>query len=439
MPRRRRLIAPALICALATAVVAGCGQGDSGGGKPVLARKGDQSQAARSLGFPGFATKNTTRVGGADATADAAAISLAVYSGALTAARPPAVALVGDSDWQAGIAASVLMSRPTRAPILLSSGDSVPAASRDALSSLKPLGSKQAGGAQLIRVGSVASPSGLKTTAVGSGNPFALAASIDRLHARAAGKPSDRVMVVSGERPEFAMPAAAWAAKAGDPVLYVTRDSVPPETQAALKFHQQPKIYLLGPPDVVSAKVEKALAKLGTVRRIAGSDPITNAIAFARFSDGPFGWGVANPGHGLVFASDSRPLDAAAAAPLSATGKYGPLLLVEPGKLAPALIQYLLDIQPGYDKDPVLGVYNHGWLIGDLATISLTDQSRIDELLEIVPVSAPAAPPTATPPTATTKTTPTPKPSQPKKTKTTPTTKTTTLIKPPPAPPRVTR
>ncbi|MDX6666941.1 MAG: hypothetical protein QOK04_321, partial [Solirubrobacteraceae bacterium] len=166
MPPRRRLIAAALICALATALAAGCGQGSSGGGgKPVLARKGDQSQAARSLGFPGFATKNTTRVGGADATADAAAVSLAVYSGALPAARPPAVALVGDGDWQAGIAASVLMSNPTRAPILMSSADSLPAASRDALSALKPLGSKQTDGAQLIRVGSVASPAGLKTTA----------------------------------------------------------------------------------------------------------------------------------------------------------------------------------------------------------------------------------------------------------------------------------
>jgi hypothetical protein len=360
-----------------------------------------------------------------------------VYSGALATARPPAVAIVGDGDWQAGIAAAVLMSNPTRAPILLSSGDSLPAASRDALSTLKPLGSKQAGGAQLIRVGAVASPPGVKATAIGAGNPFALAAAIDRLHARAAGKPSDRVMVVSGERPEYAMPAAAWAAKAGDPVLYVTRDSVPPETQAALKFHQQPKIYLLGPPDVISAKVEKVLRKSGTVRRIAGADAITNAIAFARFSDGPFGWGITNPGHGLVFTSESRPLDAAAAAPLSATGKYGPLLLVTPGKLAPSLIQYLLDIQPGYDKDPVLGVYNHGWLIGDLSMISLTDQSRIDALLEIVPVSAPPQAPTSPPGAPTKKTTP--KTSKSKQTKTKPTTKTTTLIKPPPAPPRITR
>jgi hypothetical protein len=48
--------------------------------------------------------------------------------------------------------------------------------------------------------------------------------------------------------------------------------------------------------------------------------------------------------------------------------------------------RYLLDIQPGYEKDPVRGVYNHGWLIGDEAAISTAVQARIDALLQIVPV-----------------------------------------------------
>ena len=33
------------------------------------------------------------------------------------------------------------------------------------------------------------------------------------------------------------------------------------------------------------------------------------------------------------------------------------------------------------------GVYNHAWLMGDDAAISVDAQSRIDALLEIVPVS----------------------------------------------------
>jgi hypothetical protein len=264
----------------------------------------------------------------------------------------------------------------------------VPDATKNALSALAPTGARQLGGAKIVRVGSVAAPGGLRATPVAGTNPFAIAASVDRLAARAAGKPSDVVVVASGERAEFAMPAAAWAAKSGDPVLFVTRNAVPPETRKALAFHQQPKIYLLGPPDVVSAPVEKTLRGLGTVKRISGADAVANAIAFARYSDGGFGWNVVDPGHGLVFANDQRPLDAAAAAPLSGSGQYGPLLLVEqPSPLPPALIQYLLDIEPGYEKDPTRGVYNHGWLLGDGSAISVGDQARIDTLLEIAPVS----------------------------------------------------
>ena len=88
-----------------------------------------------------------------------------------------------------------------------------------------------------------------------------------------------------------------------------------------------------------------------------------------------------------MFASTRRPQDAAAAAALSATGTYGPLLLVTGRRRAPEPLQdYLLDIQPGYDADPVRGVYNHGWIIGDETAISAAVQARIDTLLEIQPV-----------------------------------------------------
>ena len=98
--------------------------------------------------------------------------------------------------------------------------------------------------------------------------------------------------------------------------------------------------------------------------RIQGPDPVTNAIAFARYTNGKFGWGVVDPGHGLVFENAKRPLDAAAAVgPVGHAAPYGPLLLVsEPRRARPSSTErYLLDIQPGYEKDPVRGVYNHGW------------------------------------------------------------------------------
>jgi len=368
-------------------LVAGCGGKSSNttSGTPRIGAKGTEPHAAQGLGFPVIATKNTTRVGGADPVADAAAVARAVFPGA----HPKAVTLVDSGDWRAGIAASALFAQPVGAPILFSTGPALPAASSDALKALAPTGSKAAGGAQIIRIGDVAQPGGKKTTDVKGANPFALGRAIDAFLAAASGKSSDRVLVVSADKPAFAMPAAGYAAKSGVPVLFVTHDTLPPDTKTALAAHQQPKIYLLGPASVIGAKVQTALSKLGKVTRIAGPDPVQNAIAFARFADGSFGWGVVDPGHGLVFTgAGADPLTAVAAAPLSASGSYGPLLLnSDPAKVDPALGNYLLDIQPGYAKDPVRGVYNHGWIVGDASVLSVGVQSQIDRLLEISPVN----------------------------------------------------
>jgi hypothetical protein len=121
---------------------------------------------------------------------------------------------------------------------------------------------------------------------------------------------------------------------------------------------------------------------------------VQNAIAFARYSDGAFGWGIIDPGHGLVFANQGTdPATAAAAAPLSSSGSYGPLLLVGGAdKLDSKLRAYLLDIEPGYTKDPVRGVYNRGWIVGDASSVSPDLQSRIDSLLEIIPVGQKGTP-----------------------------------------------
>ena len=376
--------------------VPGCGGGDGGGAPdggeggggnalvPVLGQRGDDDRAATDLGFPAFATRNTTRVGGADAIADAAGVAQAVFPSRDSDTRPRAVTLVDSGDWRVAVSAAQLMAAPLRAPLIYSERGRLPGASEQALGRLVPTGAKEAGGAQVIRVGKAAVADGYKTTAVEGADHAALAQAIDRLQSAAAGRPSPAVVVASSEQPGFAMPAAGWAAKSGDPVLWVTRDAIPAPTRAAIAAHKRPRIYVLGPQSAVSKQVLEQLSRLGEARRISGADPVANAIAFARFSDGSFGWNVVDPGHGLVFANTQRPLDAAAAAPLSASGSYGPLLLVEAANVLPAPLQdYLLDIQPGYDKDPVRGVYNHGWMIGDEAAVSVDVQARIDALLEI--------------------------------------------------------
>jgi hypothetical protein len=392
----RFALLPAALCALMLLLVAGCGGGsdepDRGGATeeaPVLGSKGDDEEAVGDLGFPAFATRNTTRVVGADAIADAAGVAQAVFPARDRDTRPRAVALVDTADWRVAVSAAQLMAAPLRAPLLFSDRGDLPAATEQALGRLIPTGAKEAGGAQVIRVGEAAVAEGYKTTAVEGADHAALAQAIDRLQTAAAGKPSAAVVVASSEQPGFSMPAAGWAAKSGQPVLWVTRDAIPAATRAAITAHKRPRIYVLGPESAISKKVLNQLSKLGEARRVSGADPVANAIAFARFSDGSFGWNVVDPGHGLVFANTQRPLDAAAAAALSATGTYGPLLLLTAANALPAPVQdYLLDIQPGYDKDPVRGVYNHGWMIGDESAVAVDVQARIDALLEIQPVDS---------------------------------------------------
>src|SRR4051812_16331435 len=190
VPPRPRFAVVGSTIALSLALAA-CGQSSSSdlGQSPAIGRKGDQPKAAQQLGFPQFATKNTTRVGGADPTADAAAVAQAVFTPQLSSARPRAVTLVDSGDWQSGVAASVLMSRPLRAPTLLTGSDSLPDAPQNALNALAPPGARRIGGASVVRVGSVPAPSGLRSTQVSGTTPFAIAAGVDRLSARAAGKP----------------------------------------------------------------------------------------------------------------------------------------------------------------------------------------------------------------------------------------------------------
>ena len=365
-----KLLVPALAAAFA-----GCGQSGGSG----LGLGGGSVHGAIVAGLPSIATKNTARIGGSNATADAAAVALAVYPGAPE--QPRAVALADVNHWRAALVACSLMGPPLHAPLLLTDGSSIPATTGAALAAMHPT--------QLIRVGATAQPGGAISVQIGGHNINAVAAGVAAYVAATRSTADNRVVVVSADSPQYAMPAAAWAAETGDPILFVTRDAVPSETRDAIARLQQPRIYVLGPDSVIGPGALRVLNGLGTVKRIFGPDPVSNAVAFARYADGDFGWGIVDPGHGLVFANDSDPNAASAAAALSASGARGPLLLVDRPDVLPAVVgQFLLDIQPGYQNDPAHGVYNHAWLIGDENAISASVQAEIDGLLEIVPVSS---------------------------------------------------
>ncbi|HJS95315.1 MAG TPA: cell wall-binding repeat-containing protein [Solirubrobacteraceae bacterium] len=357
--------------------------------------------ANQGIGFPVLATKNTTRVSGADPAADAAGVALAVFPSTVAGTHPSAVTIAPSDNWEAAIASSVLMAAPIRAPILFSDSGALPAASANALNLLKPTGAGQIAGAQVIRVGNVATVKGLRAANIPGSDPYALAAAIDRFASAAAGKPSPDVVIASTSDPAYAMPAAGWAAESGDPVLFVSSSGVPPATAQALTAHQKPHIYVLGPPSLIPDSVLTQLGKYGTVKRVGADDPAANSVAFAVYRDPPctanqpcahvpgsFGWAMRSPGHGYTLLNGNRPLDAAASAPLSASGSYGPQLVLNTANQLPTpVLNFFLDYAtPGYTQEgPTAAVYNHGWVIGDPSTVSVSVQAEMDSLLEVVP------------------------------------------------------
>ncbi len=350
--------------------------------------KDEEDQADTVVGVPPAATKGTTRLGGEDAVADAAAVASVVFPAVSEATRPSAVVLVDSENWQAGVAASVLMARPLAAPLLLSDGDELPEATLQALERLDPKGADELEAAEVIAVGDgVPKPEDREVEAIGGGDPYALAAAVDQTYSAVRGEPSGNVIVTTGERAAFAMPAAAWAARNGDSVLFTKRDELPEATRKALREHDQPDIFILGPESAVGGGVEKELRKLGTVERVAADEPVENAVEFARYQSEDFGWGITAPGQNFTVASAGRPLDAAASAALATKGTFAPLLLTDSaGKLPPALEGYLLDVQPGYDANPNQSVFNRAYILGDASAVSLAAQGRLDEITELVPV-----------------------------------------------------
>ena len=384
-----------------TGVTPANGSGGGDAGSVVSGGGGGPSASGRRLDFPAVATKNTTRVAGSSPVADAAAVALAVFPSAAPGTHPTAVTLAPSDDWQAALAASVLMAPPIRAPLLLSNGAQLPAASGQALGMLAPTGAGPANGAQVIRIGDVASPGGLRAASIKGTDPYALAAELDRFVAAADGRASINVVIASGTQPAYAMPAAGWAAESGEPILFVDGATIPAATRQALMAHQKPHIYVLGPPSVIPDSTLKELRRYGKVKRIGGGTPAATSVAFARYRDpactygqpcahvpGSFGWAIDSPGHGYVLLNSSRPLDAAAAAALSSSGAYGPALLTEdPSRLPSAVLDYFLNYAtPGYSQEgPTAAVYNHGWVIGDQSAVSLSVQAQLDSLLEVVP------------------------------------------------------
>jgi hypothetical protein len=400
IPAALKAIAGLVIVALVFLIAAVLGGGDANKSSdkpaPVAApppkaseeKQTPTAEIAEELGYPTFATNNTTRVGGSDPASTAAGVALAVFPSTTVAQRPAAVTIFDEDEWQGAIAAAVLMAAPVQAPLLTSSDGDLPDPTSQALEALDPQGSDSTKGAQAFAIGNAPTPEGLKTTRVRGSDPATLAAGIAALRDKLFDRPPDAIVLASEEEPGFAMPAAAWAARSGDPVLFSGAKKLPAATLMALKRHPKVPVYVLGPSSAISSDVVREAAAVDKrVQRVSGEDPVGNAIALARYSSGDFGWNINDPGHGFVIARSDSPLDAAISAPLSASGTWGPLLLSDDADTLPkALREYMLDVKPGYTTDPTRAFYNHVWVIGDQEAIDVNQQAEIDQLAELAQI-----------------------------------------------------
>lgn len=342
------------------------------------------------LGFPSAATRNTTRISGNDPVDISMAAALAAYPTSGPGTPPAAVTIVDSTDWQSGVAAATLSALPIGAPILLAPSGTLSAEGADTLAQLNPLGSPDTGENKIFTVGKVAPPSGYDVKRIDGADPASIAAAVAEEKATLTDGPPAAFVVVSSDAPEYASPAATWAARSGDVVLYTNKDTVPKATLDVIKEkdNKNVPIFVLGPSDVVSSKALKQLDKAGsTVERVGGDDPETAAVELVRFSSGLFGWNLNEPGHGYTLARTDRPMDVVATTALSTGGTWPALLLTDSSEEMPQVVEdYLLDVKPGYETDPTRAIFSHVWIIGDESLISVDEQARVDDAVELAPV-----------------------------------------------------
>ena len=182
----------------------------------------------------------------------------------------------------------------------------------------------------------------MRSAAISGTDPYTLAAGIDRFVSAVGGRAEQRRDDRLGDQPRLRDARGGMGGRERQPDPVRRRTGIPAATRQALLAHQAPHLRARAVQRDLRRDDVTRCGKYGTVKRVGGTDPATNSVAFAVYRDpacpfgqpcahvpGSFGWAMRSPGHGYVLLNASRPLDAAAAAALSASGDYGPELLVD--------------------------------------------------------------------------------------------------------------
>jgi hypothetical protein len=232
---------------------------------------------------------------------------------------------------------------------------------------------------------------GFSIMRIGNDDPFDTAAEVASFRASldaASGSTARNLMIVSGEGFEYGLPAPAYTAHHGAPILFAHRTGVPAPTLRFLAQHSCWNVFVVAPPVEVPESVlaQLSAATSGIVDRIPGFTPFEMAVSFAMYRrpDVDFGWGMIHPMSGQAFSfAPVREWQFAVAGGLNGhLGKHTPVLTVNRDDVPPAILGYLDFLNPVRPAEPHTPLM-HGLILGSEVQVSWAVQVKLEEHLQL--------------------------------------------------------
>jgi putative cell wall-binding protein len=336
-------------------------------------------------------TKNITRLDTGSPIDMSVYISQLIWPATHNENQPGTVILAPLEDWQKSLVSTTLIHHPNDGPILFSEDGEVPDVVLAELERLNPKGNDN--GTELMIIGQMddevlSKLSHYNIEQFDGENAASFAAEIDNYFTELINEVPESVIIASSEEEakHYSLIASNWIAHMNESLLYVNDSGVPDETVEALERRNgNAKIYLLGSEEVIDESTFDMLSDFGKVERISGETPEQMAIEFAKYQDPDtsVGWGQEEAGHGLSFISTDSPEFAITGSALGHLGKHTPLIWLEDSGISDGLYEYLAEIRPTFDEDPMDGPYNHAYLLAGKEDVPFHIQGILDEKLEI--------------------------------------------------------
>lgn len=298
------------------------------------------------LNRAGTPVRHLGRIGEHNRYATSVELSQSTFSFATT------VTIASGESFPEGLAGAPL-ARKHRGPLVLTPPESLPAPTRQEIARLRPSQAYVLGGTDKV---STAVEDELRSLGVdevvriAGQDQYGTAARIaDELNDVGVSQ-SATAVITSGEDPEEAIAAGAYAAYTRVPVLLVQHDSIPEATRQALQEHNVTTTVVVGGLASISEAVIEELASAGHgPERVAGADPYGTSTALAkRGLDLPV---RPMPANVVYLASGLRWPGAVAAAP--AVAYRGGTLLLADGDLTSG--GFLRSHRTGIDQGVLIG------------------------------------------------------------------------------------